>query len=309
MASTIACFGAAHIDRTARSEGPLLAGTSNPVSWSESHGGVARNIAACLARLGVPVQLFSMVGGDRAGGEIIAALTDLGIDAAGVARAEEPTGSYMAALDGKGDLALGLTDDKLYERLDEDWAARVGGLASGADIWIVDTNLSERTLIKLFAQRPAVTRILADPVSVAKAGRLKSQLAELDTLFPDAGEAALLTGLPVSSIAEAGRAAERLCTMGAGAAVVTMGREGLCWAEGRGQWRHMPALSAVLHDVTGAGDALVAGTVFELWRRKSWNLERSLGAGLAAAAVTLEQDGAAPVALTPDAIQARQDEG
>lgn len=309
MPPAIACFGAAHIDRTARGDGPLLAGTSNPVRWRETHGGVARNIAACLARLGAPVQLFSIVGADPAGREIIANLKGLGIDTSEMLEADGLTASYTAALDGEGDLALGLTDDEIYEQLDTNWAARVGELASGSDFWVVDANLSASTLAKLCEQKPAVTRLFADPVSVTKAERLRPILGELDALFPDAGEAAALTGLPVGSIGEAGAAAERLCAMGVGAAVVTMGGDGLCWAEGAGSWQHMSALIAVMRDVTGAGDALVAGTVYDLWRGQAWgqawDLNRSLGAGLAAASVTLEHDGAAPEALTPDAILAR----
>ena len=69
-AAHIVCIGGANIDRKLRSEQVLQMGTSNPATLSETPGGVARNVAENLARLGASVQLLTAVG-DYAVGHIL----------------------------------------------------------------------------------------------------------------------------------------------------------------------------------------------------------------------------------------------
>src|SRR5438067_1389136 len=55
----VVCIGAANLDRKLRSSAALALRTSNPASAAESFGGVARNIAENLARLGTQVALLT----------------------------------------------------------------------------------------------------------------------------------------------------------------------------------------------------------------------------------------------------------
>jgi hypothetical protein len=48
----VLCVGAATVDRSFRSLDPIRPGTSNPVVSTKGFGGVARNVAENLARLG-----------------------------------------------------------------------------------------------------------------------------------------------------------------------------------------------------------------------------------------------------------------
>jgi sugar/nucleoside kinase (ribokinase family) len=66
----IACIGGAHLDRHGVLHGPLVLGTSNPGAVHVAMGGVARNVAENLARLGERVTLVSRVGDDLAGRQV-----------------------------------------------------------------------------------------------------------------------------------------------------------------------------------------------------------------------------------------------
>jgi pseudouridine kinase len=55
--SPLLIIGASGLDVVGRLEDDLLAGTSNPARIRAGFGGVARNVAENLARLGQPVQL------------------------------------------------------------------------------------------------------------------------------------------------------------------------------------------------------------------------------------------------------------
>ena len=57
------------LDRTLRLAAAPVPGSSNPARMSTGFGGVARNVAENLARLGVPVALVSRVGDDDSGRE------------------------------------------------------------------------------------------------------------------------------------------------------------------------------------------------------------------------------------------------
>jgi sugar/nucleoside kinase (ribokinase family) len=301
----IACFGAAHIDRTARAASDLIPGTSNPVRWTQAHGGVARNVAACLARLGLPAALFSTVGDDDPGRAIIGELNELGIDVRGVAVVQsQTTASYVAALDTDGGLHLGLVDGALYDQMGEQWAASCGEAAADCEYWFVDANLTPVALAALLALRPSTTLVFADPVSAAKAARLIPHLQDLTAIFPDRAEAAILTGLPVTTADEAAAAADALCRLGVDGAVITLGDQGLCWADKNRPAAFLKGFPVDPKDVTGAGDALIAGTIYGLIADPE-NERNALEYGLAAAAIVVEHDGPAPTALSSAAVRAR----
>ena len=73
-------IGAASIDTKGRADQSIQTGTSTPGAIRISLGGVARNIAENLARLGEEVILLSAVGDDDAGRQILAEATQCGID-------------------------------------------------------------------------------------------------------------------------------------------------------------------------------------------------------------------------------------
>src|SRR5512141_1801509 len=111
MSQGVLVIGAANRDIKGRMFAAPVAGTSNSAAIKSSVGGVGRNIAENLVRLGVPVTLLTAVGNDRAGKDILGSADDVGID---VSRAltipQASTGTYMAAISQNGELFFGLDD-------------------------------------------------------------------------------------------------------------------------------------------------------------------------------------------------------
>src|SRR5260370_38426096 len=75
----IASIGAAHVDRRGILRGPTILGTSNRGDVHLDFGGVARNVAEKLARLGCSVSMLSRVGDDEDGRRGIAHLPSAGV--------------------------------------------------------------------------------------------------------------------------------------------------------------------------------------------------------------------------------------
>ena len=270
------CVGALHIDAKARLAGDLIPGTSNPANVTRTPGGVACNVARSLVRLGVPVSLVSVIGDDDVGHRLLgrAALEGVGVDEV-VVLPGLATAGYTAVLEKSGSLAFGIADMAIYESFGADIIERALPHHRGA-IWFVDANPAGDALESL----GAIDDDLAlDPVSIAKARRLLPLLAKAAVVFPDAGEAEALTG-----IADPGTAAKELVAAGVGVAVVTLGLDGVVVADATGE-RTRPAIaSRAVRDVTGAGDALIAGYL-AAWSRGEAD---PVGWGLAAASLTIE---------------------
>ncbi len=298
-AAAIACFGAAHVDRHARAQGPVVLGSSNPVAVSISLGGVARNVAESLARLGCRVALVSRVGSDSDGDRVMAAMTGLGVDMDATIRSPtDNTAGYTALLGPEGALSVGMADMAIYDALTPDVLKEVLGRLEDRAIWFADCNLPSDSLALLRREKPAGTMLAVDTVSVAKSGRLGPDLDGIDLLFCNADEAANLAGGPGPDA----DMAEAIRQRGATAVVVSLGARGAVLAEAGGCTAR-PALEAEIRDVTGAGDGLVAGTLFGL--SKGRKLADCLDLGLAAAALCLEGDRAVGETLTPEALLAR----
>ncbi|MFQ5972623.1 MAG: carbohydrate kinase family protein [Alphaproteobacteria bacterium] len=300
---SVACIGAINLDRKAMLSQRLRMGTSNPVSVTLSPGGVARNCAEAVARLGLQVSICGIVGDDSAGAHLLAGAEALGIDVSGVIRStRHPTAGYTAVLSPAGALEVGLADTDIYDELDPDWAERIGQAMRDAPIWIVDANLPAPSLERLIRDYGGHAMVLADPVSTAKAERLRPVLAAVDFLFPDRAEAAQLAGCPVETVDDAREAARTIQRLGAGTVAVSLGEMGVVVAHADGA-PHYPAMAPrPLVDVTGAGDAFIAGYAFAL---AIGDAAKAYRYGLAAACLTAESASSVAPDLTRVVLEER----
>jgi ribokinase len=113
-----------------------------------------------------------------------------------------------------------------------------------------------------------------------------------DYLTPNEAEATGLSGHPVATIEEAGRAAEALRARGAGNVVVTLGGRGALIRDAAGV-RQVPAVEAgPLVDTTGAGDAFCGG--FAIALAEGLDVAAAARFGCAVAGLKVTRWGTAP---------------
>jgi pseudouridine kinase len=298
----VLCCGAAVGDLLLALRQPVRAGTSNPATATTGPGGVARNVAENLARLAVPVQLLSWTGDDAAGDELRRALDLAGVGT-GTIRVTPgaSTARYVAVLSPAGELEFGLAAMDLLDRLtpadvDHGWPP---GWQGG---WVfADTNLPGPALARVLQLAgQAGSRVAVDAVSVTKAARLPDRLDGIDLLFGNLDEAAAL--LPAAESPAAPSLAARLVGRGAAGVVLTLGPDGALIADPAGV-RPVPAVPARPVDVTGAGDALVAGTLGGIL--SGTTLDDAVRLGAAAAALTVERRGSVRAELSRAMVERR----
>lgn len=299
----IACIGGVVVDRKARVIDRLHPGTSNPVTVSSCPGGVVCNIARNLARLGCRAALFSAVGRDGWGDQVLRDLESPHLDLSGVTRSSSrPTANYTAVLDENAQLFIGLADMAIFEELDPAWADCIAPALSRSRFWMLDANLPAATIERLLRAHKGNATAFVDPISVAKSARLRSVLDKIDVLFPNTKEAAVLSGRSVSTRDDIVQAAAEIRRRGVGTVIVTLGEDGI-YLEDANQGRFIPAIPASqVRDVTGAGDALVAGYTYA--RIAGERYDPALW-GLAAASLTVETEESIAPSLSRESVLQR----
>ena len=288
----IVCVGALHVDAKARVSGAVVPRTSNPAVVTRTPGGVACNVARTLAKLEVPVSLVSVVGDDALGRGLVARVAGEGVGVDGVVMvAGAATAEYTAVLDGSGALAVGVADMAIYEHLDAAVIRPAVDQLGWSALWCADANVTPSGLATLV---PVAPDLYLDPVSVAKAPKLLPLLPGVAGVFPDVAEATALTRAKRPE-----RAVRSLIAAGVGRVVVTLGPAGVLDSAGMERRRAFAAGPVV--DVTGAGDAFLAGFLAALAHAEpdpvAW--------GLAAASLAVETLESVPDDLSLSKLQAR----
>ncbi|MTH96898.1 PfkB family carbohydrate kinase [Roseibium sp. RKSG952] len=284
----IACFGAVHMDHIAHAGLKILAETSTPARLTQKPGGVAANVARALELLGSAPVLAGTVGDDALAQAVKAALKDDGLRTALVERPGFVTGQYLALHNPDGSLAGACVDDRILSEAPAGLFDPVLQGLGDTQMWFLDANLPEPVIARLLS-RVGNRFVAADAVSIAKAPRLRAALARIDVLFANRREAATLA--PTQENDSLHAISEALMATGLKAAIITDGAAGATVCKGTTRLQLDPE-PVEIQDVTGAGDALIAGTLAGLAR--DLDLFEAARAGMTAARMTLQATGAVP---------------
>ncbi len=292
----VVVVGGAVMDLKSRCVAPPRAGTSNPGIQVWSTGGVGRNIAENLARLGQQVELVAAVGDDPVGQELLDRTHAAGVGIGHVVTSRHPTGVYVAVLDADGELFIGVSDMAATDGLTVGALTGSRDLLSHADLLVLDGNLPESLVGWLLdVAATAGVPVVLDTVSVPKAAHLARTLTPARPVLaitPNVDElgAVVEQGVPDDDEAIIA-AASRLHDRGVQYVWVRRGAAGSLYSERAPGARAatveaLPAPDVQLVDVTGGGDAMTAGFVHHY-------LEHGIGLeaarfGQVAAALTVE---------------------
>ncbi len=258
------------MDIKAKTLNAHIAATSNPGSVSITAGGVGRNIAHNLARLGDGVSLLSAIGKDANGDMVLAATKAAGVNVYNIIRMEQPTGIYLVVLNSNGELITAVNDMRLLTpAMIESCQAEI----AAATLVVADCNLVIECLSAIKAER-----LIIEPVSVPKSQRLLQILKQRQIYLatPNLDQIEALTGTrnPES-------AAKILHKLGLQYVVIHAGDQGSYASDGK-SFAHIPSQAKIIVDVTGAGDAATAGLVHGLLQNMPLAKAAEIGQEIAA---------------------------
>jgi ribokinase len=148
--------------------------------------------------------------------------------------------------------------------------------------------------------RAAGVRTILNPAPAAALD--DAMLALCDIVTPNESEAEALTGMAVTSVAEAEKAADVLLGRGVGAVVVTLGGNGALYRD-RTRSVHVPVISAgPVVETTGAGDAFNGG--FAVALSEGRDVVEAVRFGCATAGISVTRPGTAPSMPSREEIEA-----
>lgn len=282
----VAVIGGANIDIHGKSNRRLRSKDSNPGTVHTSAGGVARNVAENLARLGVDCRLISAIGTDHHGQMLMRLSREAGIDMQYVHEiASSPTSTYLSVLDPSGEMEVAIADMSIVDQLSAKRLQVHEAMLQESNLMVLDANLPDDALAWLsstFSDKP----IFADTVSAAKASRLRPYISSIHTLKTGTAEIEALMTAQARTQTQLRTLATRLHEEGVERLFVTRGEQGVFYStsEVRGM-RKPTSRRREVRNAGGAGDAFLAALAYA-WL-EDWPLQISMKFALAAAAITL----------------------
>lgn len=292
-------IGTAGIDVVGILEDDLNRGASTQARILSTFGGVGRNVAENLARLGQDVRLMTAVGDDYFGEQILANLNEAGVDiSTSISSPGISTGAYLGVINPQGSMEYALDDLRAIEVITPKYIREHCQIFKDSSLLFIDANLPAKTLqtIMLQAKRTNLP-VFADPASIRLASKLTPFLEQIDLLTANNAEAAVYCqeGFEASHREKAIEAAKHLVTRGVSTAIVTLAEFGVCYATSQTSG-YIPAIRTEIADPTGAGDAMSAAVIFSLMN--DIPLDDAIRLGVSAASLTLRYRGAVVPDLT-----------
>ena len=297
----IALLGGINMDVSVYAHHALRGGDSNPGRVQCSPGGVARNVAENLLRLGQDARLLGVLGDDVFGQALWQSGAAMGLDMrACLTLPAQRSATYVCLHQADGDMDVAVNDMDILDALTPALLQPQLALLRSAAVLVADCNLRP-DVWQWLAAEVAHPALFAEAVSVAKCARLGPVLPRIHTLKANRLEAQALCGRAIDSVQEACDAALALHRQGVGRVLISLGAQGVAWCDADGRCGHRAARAVPVLSATGAGDALMGGLVYG--HLQGWPLEAALAWAMACAEITLGSPAANAPTLTVQAVQ------
>jgi ribokinase len=280
---------------------PIMGETLMGSSFAMGPGGKGSNQAVAAARAGAKVTFISKLGRDNFGDAALAMYAKEGIIALAPQDPNISTGAAYIFLEEKtGNNAIIVVPGAAGTIEVTDVEAARSTIENSA---IFMTQLEQPIPAALRALEIAKAAGTITILNPAPAATLDDKIYKLcDYITPNESEAAVLSGIVVTDVKSASKAAEWFLNKGVGTAIITLGVQGAL-LHSKTQSVLMPIFNAgKVVDTTGAGDAFNGGFAAALSRGEK--AEAAARFGSAVAGISVTRPGTAPSMPQWDEVKA-----
>jgi len=256
-------------------------------------GGKGSNQAVAAAMAGGTVGMITKLGRDAFGEMALATWDKAGVTMLGSVHDDGTTGAaYIFVEAATGNNAIIVYPGVAATLNPADIDARADAIGT-ARVFVTQLEQPLNAAMRaLEIARKGGARTILNPAPAPSEPLPDSLLSLCDFITPNETEAEALTGLSVTSPAEAELAARALLARGVGCAIVTLGENGALYCDGD-IVLHVPAINAgPVVETTGAGDAFNGGLAVAL--AEGMTPEAALRFANATAAISVTRPGTAP---------------
>ena len=246
-------FGVSVFDICGFTDSNYRCNDSNPGKVRTSFGGVCRNIAECMSRVGVNTQFISILGDDEAGKAMLEHSKQMNYDMSNSLIIEGGhTPTYMAVLDEHGEMVSAVVDMKIIDKFTTEFIDSKNENENEDRPDIVEY------ILKNFSGN---TKFILDPVSAAKAKEIKHLIKYFHTIKPNRYEAEIMCGMKIKNDEDLRKAGRYFIDLGIENVFITLDEDGIYYNNGVEEGK-IKANDVKVVNVTGAGDSFVAGIAY-----------------------------------------------
>ncbi len=297
----IAVVGGINIDIEGAPYNKIKYHDSNPGKIRLSYGGVGRNIAENLARLGGACMMVSCVGDEPMSIGAVEQLRSLGVDVSlvRVFPGEMPS-MYLSILDENRDMELGISDMDIINNITPEYIDEIRHRLESMSVVALDGNLS-RELLGYATSVLKGTKMFYDPVSANKGVRAKDFVGRFFAVKPNVLEAEAILDMKIERDEDVRAAGQRFMELGVEKVFITLGEKGVFYMERGSEGVIRPAKGLVIKSATGAGDSFSASILLGI--SLGMNAKTIAEMGMAASRITMESQKAVSEKISIDLVR------
>ena len=225
-----------------------------------SFGGVCRNIAENLARVGVNTQFISTLGDDENGKSILEHSKKFGYNMENSLFLEgESTPTYLAILNHQGEMESAVVDMESLNKMDEVFVDGKHEVFENAEYTIVDSD-NPVLLEYILKKYQGKSKFILDPVSAKKAKKIRHLIKYFHTIKPNRFETEALCGFKIETNDDLRKAGRFFIEQGVKNVFISLDADGIYYITSEGEEGTLACCEPIdVKNVTGAGDSFVAG--------------------------------------------------
>jgi pseudouridine kinase len=266
---------------------------SNPGYLKKSLGGVGRNIAENLSRLGIQTTLITPLGQDHYQAMILDQAKAIGLNICSIPILETPL--YVSVMDEKGEDLVGVAVMDDIQKMTVKDILIYQPYIDEADILVMDTNLS-RDVLSYFLKKYQ-HKMYMDAISGQKAIKLRDLLPYIHTLKLNLIEAMTLAGFGDDTKEGLHALGHYFIDQGIDEIYITLGEKG-AYYKNKDKTLFQKPIPIQIQGATGAGDAFFAGVIYAAAHNKE-----GLSYGIANAYFNLKDPHAVNPILTSEILE------
>lgn len=267
---------------------PIIGETLKGKSTAYSPGGKGANQAVAASLAGGDVSMIGAVGEDAFAEQLLASLRAFHVDTQSVVSKTGTSGLAFITVNASGENSIIISEgaNGKISKADIDDQRHV---IEGAQAVLLQNEIPwevTQYVIELANQQGVKVYVNPAPAVLVPDHVLKL----VDVLVLNESETEMITGITVSSMDHASKAAKQLIEKGVGSVIVTMGHEGSLYMNQKGNAHFTAAFKVKAVDTTAAGDTFIGA--FAVAHESGKSIEDALRFASAAAAIAVTRKGA-----------------
>lgn len=260
---------------------------SNPGRVRVSFGGVTRNIAENMARIGINTKYITVVGDDEKGKSLLSDAKNKQIDVENSLVIEGgSTPTYMAILDERGELQSAIVDMVIADKMSKEFIESKSEIIENAEYMVLDVDNPEN-LEYILTRYAGKTKFVVDSISASKVYKVRHLIKNLHTFKPNRYEAEILCGFEIKTRDDVRKAGKHFRDLGIENVFISLDADGIYYNNGEEEGL-IRADGIRVVNVTGAGDSCVSGLVYSFM--KHLNIKDTVKFAIAMSAITIAHE-------------------